>query len=216
MNNVRIERNGRLIQIEDVKESEVIVAGGATSDPERALVFDTEDAYRTWAASVPIGEHYMRLDMATLRFRALEDDAGDERARIIHRRRLERLREDFDDLRARLGENTPFAELFAKASYDAPLLEGPILDSMTLHHRTNLGGDWVPIHNYTPISNLGWIDFDNRTTSVLIHGVGVLARYTRFRGRKLYLAGFPVLEYPDLKDFNFNNLASSAAVKGVG
>ena len=214
--NVRFERNGKFVSVDDAQNCPILVSGGGRSfDPDLVTTFDTEGAYRTWARHSPNREQFLRLDLMIAHVQQHEKPDDDAEMMKTHRRRTERLRADFDALRARLGAKATFVDTFRVASLDAHLLEGPILDSMTLHQHADLAGKWVPIWNKAPIPKLSWLDFNDRTTSVLISGIGVLTQHSWFRGRRFYLAGFPLFEYSNLADRGFNNMASSAAVQGA-
>lgn len=40
-------------------------------------------------------------------------------------------------------------------------------------------------------------------------GVNILCEHSWYRGRRLYVIGLPWAEYPDLREFGFNDLTSS-------
>lgn len=51
--------------------------------------------------------------------------------------------------------------------------------------------------------------FNDVASSAKAWGVNVLFQHSWYRGRKLWLIGIPYVEFPDLRVFDFNDMASS-------
>jgi hypothetical protein len=57
--------------------------------------------------------------------------------------------------------------------------------------------------------NFKWVCFNDKGSSAVAWGVNVLFQHSWYGGRRLYLIGFA--RFPDLKVFDFNDMASSYA-----
>jgi len=59
--------------------------------------------------------------------------------------------------------------------------------------------------------NLKWEPycFNDRASSALARGVNVLCQHDWFGGRRIVLSGYPAYSYDDLREYNFDNEATS-------
>ncbi|MFF4168713.1 hypothetical protein [Streptomyces sp. NPDC001744] len=83
-----------------------------------------------------------------------------------------------------------------------------------IYHGYSFAGRGVPFSITWPNFNWWPYDCNDAGSSVKAWGVNVLWEHSYYRGRSVTLAGFPYAEFPDLRDFGFDNLTSSVVCVG--
>jgi hypothetical protein len=112
----------------------------------------------------------------------------------------------------RRGVKLTDAQAVQRLATEVHPFRGPAIHSAILYQFTGYtgrvlllpGGAWYP--------DLGWFDFDNRPSAVILSGYLTLCQYTWFSGRVLFLIAFPIGGYDDLDGhgWDFDNRTSSA------
>ena len=195
------------IPIEEAVRFPILVAG--TGNQKLVYAFESDKAVLNWAEG---GKHaevfeqmYKRISAAQA-FERRDNSVAEARQKA----NVKRISKEFRLLADRLELDVGSEELFLKATVDAPILEGSIFDPVVLYDTDSYSGSYVALPN-APFPNLGWFGFNDRASSLLIHGQITLCENTWFKGRKAFFFGIPYGKFV-LSQFGFSNRASSAHV----
>lgn len=183
-----------------------LVAG---TDERRVYAFESDKAVLNWAEDSEHAEVFERMYKRISAAQAYE--RGDNSvAEARQKANVKRISKEFGLLADRLDLDVGSEELFLKATVDAPILEGSIFDPAVLYDTETYSGSYVALPN-APFPNLGWFGFNDKASSLLVHGQVVLSENTWFKGRKVFFFGIPYGKFV-LSQFAFSNRASSAHV----
>jgi hypothetical protein len=205
---------GKFVKLEDIGITKaelsdrfpVMALGDGLPLQDVVYLFDSEEAFFTWSKRTAYAEHIARIQAFVEEAQKHEQDDPTvyiERVQTV----TERIRADLQKLSARTGLPLGSIELLKHATIESPILEGPIFHSALLYDQPNERGDTLGVV-MTP--NFGWVDWDDRASSILALGVGFLARLHWFRGHKVWFAGIPV-QVSNLADLGFDKMARSAS-----
>ena len=201
MLDARFVKSGKTVDRGDATRAAVLAAGAGASDPLTVHVFESEEAFRTWARSTPANQALLELDDLVTRVRL--EQPVDGRVKEASDRAVSELYDLAEKHRLQPAED----ELLRRAALE----EGAGLGAlMVLFDAYSLAGGWRPVAGTVPV--LDWVGFDDRTSSVWLAGAGVLGQHPWFGGQRIYLRGMPFARFDDLRDLGFDNRASSAAV----
>jgi len=204
MADARFVKGARLVGRDEAARGAVLVAGTGISEPSTVHAFDTEEAFRAWAAASPAKRALLELDAVVARARA--EQPVDARVKELADRAVAGLCELAERHRLQPAEE----ELLRRATSQDGAGPARFPALMVLFDAYGLGGGWRPVAGTAPV--LDWIGFDDRTSSVWLAGAGVLAQHPWFGGQRIYLLGEPFARFEDLRQLGFDNRASSAAV----
>lgn len=195
---------------EAAKKAPILASGSMLGLVDSVFAFEDESSFLSWAERMPVGEKFLRLNRMVEAARQLENSELTE-IKNARRRRTESLMREIEDLAARYKLPVNSRELFMKAtSVDCHPLEGPVFDPAIIYEHINYGGSWRPLAATIP--DFRWIGFNDKASSLRVSGAGILFEHTWYRGRRFYFGGIPVMDFPDLRLFTFNDLASSVAL----
>jgi hypothetical protein len=208
MADLRFVNGGKMVGRDEAARCAVLVAGTGITEPSTVHAFSSEEAFRTWAAAAPAKKRLLELDALIARARAGEgsEPGGAERCAEMADRALASLYEAGE--RFSLQPNSE--ELLRKATANSGATPARLASLLVLFDAFDLGGGWRPVSGVVP--HLDWIGFDDRTSSAWLAGAGVLGQHARFEGQRLYLLGVPWTRVDNLRQYGFDNRASSAAV----
>ncbi len=208
--NIRFLMDKKEIPREMAEKVPILASGGIVGAADAVYAFKDEASFISWAERFPSGEKFLKLHRTIDATRELEN-RDVSAIKKIRQRRTDFLVKELEDLAKRSDLSVNSTELFLKATcVDCDHLEGSIFDPSIIYQHINYRGSWRPIA--TTIPDFRWIGFNDKASSMIVSGVGILFEHTWYRGRRFYFGGFPYMNFPDFRQFAFNDLASSVAL----
>jgi hypothetical protein len=206
MADLRYIHEGNEATRRDIAKAPVVATGTGLPEEDTVFGFRSNETFLEWAKQT---DHADRVENAieTIKAAQKREDSDLERAQKVQRRRVERTREDLEDLAAETGLKLGSIELYMRAK-EGDLLEGPVLGSYVLHENSNFSGRFLPVFTGIAMPDFGWFGFDNRASSVSISGLGLATDRTWYRGRAFWMFGFPFARFP-FAPAGFNDMASA-------
>jgi hypothetical protein len=208
--NLKLMRRGKVISRDEATEAPIVAVGSSLPDKSTGYVFDTDDEFQGWAREVGQEELVKRLDEATAKGQEQESRTDLAWLEAWHKKKTERITNDLNELAELYGLPITSPELFRKVTIEADPLIGSVFDPYILFDSNGCGGSWRPLTG--PLPRFGWIDFNNRASSVNGLGGGILFSQYWFKAKRAYLfnIGNQLGDCLDLADIAFDNMASSA------
>jgi hypothetical protein len=200
-----------------LEKAHTIAWPGQIEEGQTIFIFNNDSDLRAWARSAPspIAEQIEKTNELTRKAQE-QENADNERSIFWQSLLIKRVMSDIQSLADQFGLD-PFSERLFKIAFEGDsVLEPSVLRSAILFDRavqigaeTRCEGAWRPIPAGVAFPNLSWIRFDDRASSVRVHGSLMLTKHRWFRGPSVFLSGWP-LPCKTLADVNFHNAASSA------
>jgi hypothetical protein len=200
-----------------LEEAHTIAWPGQIEGGETIFIFDNESDLHAWARSVPslIAEQIERTNELAQKARELEN-IENERSVFWQNLLIKRIRSDLQSLADQFGLD-PLSDQLLKIAFEGDsVLEPSVLRSAILFDKAvqvnsevRCEGIWRPIPAGVAFPNLSWIRFNDRASSVRVHGALTLTKDRWFRGPRVFLSGWP-LPCKTLAEVNFEKAASSA------
>ena len=209
MSDVRFVKGGTLVGRDEAAACSVLVAGAGISEPSTVHAFSSEEDFRVWLASSSAKKRLLALDTVVTRTRA-EAAVGEAWSAARLQGSAELAVAALYELGERHLLQPSSEELLRKVTSETGSTPARFPSLMVLFDANELGGAWRPVDGVVP--HLEWIGFDDRTSSLWLAGAGVLGQHPWFGGQRIYMLGAPWIRFDRLRDFGFDNCASSAAV----
>jgi hypothetical protein len=168
-------------------DTPIFAAGEAVSEPGVIHLFDSQEAFDSWA----------RLTRFARKF--------DQIAKIIERTHGKVM---LNSHAVQLVSNVPVERQWPVAHSSADL-DTPV--SATFYEQEDFGGR-VFSTEAAAIADLADIEFSMQAASMRVSGVCLLTSETGFHGARLYLVGDPEVRVPRLHDWGFSKRAASAII----
>lgn len=200
--------NGKEVDRKTILDkAEVIACGNLLPTSHAIYGFTSEEEFQEWADSLFIADSIRRIHEFVHEARKYEND-GLASIEAIWKEYIDSMTDLLKKLANREGvaENSRDLFLVAEGLSGHPL-QPKVLNSAILYQHINFGGSWRPVTG--PIPHLSLIGFNDTTSSVRMFGTGFLAQHGFWRGRRFYMLGIPWIEFADLREFDFNDRASS-------
>ena len=166
------------------RKDTVIVPGAAIRQPGIVHIFDSVEDFRSWSDGAMLVDEFDRIDERVQPLRQMENTSAPEI-------------EAYKDRVASIAENLTELSVTTLSMGQAGFWE-----------HINFGGAFLPYPG-APIPHLHWIGWGDKISSARVSGTIILFEHSFFRGRKLVLAGMPFQEFPDFRNFDFSDKASS-------
>lgn len=200
--------NGRQVDSKTVRENAAVVACGSQLPSSNAIYgFRSDEEFQEWCEGLPIADSVHRAYRMARRIQDLEktnltqmEAAWREtcEAKAAELQRLA-LREDVAD-----GSREQFD--LATGGGATPRVIGLTI----LYSGVGFSGKVRPIPIAIP--RLKTLGIDDQVSSMRAFGAGFLAADTFFRGKKFFYFGIPGIDFADLRDFDYDDKASSILV----
>lgn len=192
-----------------------MIAGEGLPESDTCYVFDSDSSLEDFVGQFEIGDQIKSINEKVAKAQAEESNVSIHKfAEQRHAAIADRIHKEYTDLAARTQLDIGSLELLKRASIDSPEIEPAVFDPTVAWEDVDQGGAFVPLAATIP--HLGWIQWNNKISSVLPLGAIMFCDLPWYRGSKLFLAGPDVNKgYWNLTDFHtphgvsWNDLPSS-------
>lgn len=178
---------------------QLVIASGATFERGTFHLYLKEDDLVAELKGTPSGDDIAKVREGIRKM--LKDEAKESEDVLVvrHQKEDERVTKEYLRLSKETGLPHDSLELLQKA------IDAKIINSAILFDGYNYTGTWKVVGK----GNLQWIGFNDRASSFkMILSVGCLCQNKNFGGRRYWTFGINFSD-PDLRNANFDNIASS-------
>lgn len=216
---LKVERyfvDGERAKKQNLEKCDSILVGSFGADDNAAYGFTEEKELLSFATSIEGGNSIAEFVGIA---RAAQMINGHELAGMQDRQivRMDAVIKEISMLANARNISDPFLGALS-ATFHSEFLEGPIFDPALLFSNSPPGGSFIPgFHCKFPV--LGWFNFDNKASSVVVAGLTALFADTWFRGQKVLCFNTQNNSnsnnppwWLDLGSISFDNKASSAMI----
>ena len=208
---------GRCISAEDASAFPVLASGPDLTPPNTTIAFSSMESFARWGRTTKYAESIQETLLQISKVQERErDKASVERIQARQKLIVERYAQDLLELAKHMELEVGSMELFEAASSKADPLQLPIFDPVGLSDTTDPWKWTIPFRDWLPLGggwwpDLGWFGWNDRAVSGRVSGLAAFCEHTWFRGRWLWLAGFPVWPY-QFGWWGFSRIISSAII----
>lgn len=206
---VRFVLDRKELSQREANEHPIQAAGYDERNPNVVQVYRDQDSFLQWAKASEYADRIMHVLQETERAKRFEEEDNIE-ALMRQRMHTVRLTEDLLDFADLMDLGVGTEEFIHRAIDRNNGLGEPILASSVIYRHSDYGGSWKAIVAGVPYPDFRWIGFNDRASSAYVGGVLLLCQKTWYKGKQLWLLGFPIMGYPNFSKFGFNDIASSA------
>ena len=176
--------NGKFLEPRELERARDSVVASAANSGDVSELFESDRQFDDWVSAQGLGDTVddIRAEAEAAR-REVEADRQGVRRR--HESEAKNIRAALKHLAEKSGYAMGSPELFRRATTGRPSDEPKIFGSAFCYDQPGWSGAWLPVNQSMP--DFSWFSFEDRASSVVANGRGVLYEHAGYTGRKYWL-----------------------------
>ena len=176
--------NGKFLEPRDLTRARDSVVASAALSADVSELFESDRQFSDWISTQGLRDAVDEINAeAEAARRQVKDDRQGVRTR--HETEVEKIRVALERLADKTGLAPGSPELFRRATAERPRNEPKIFGSAFCYDQPGWGGTWLPVNQSMP--DFSWFAFNDKASSVVASGRGVLYEHPGYTGRKYWL-----------------------------